>query len=71
MTSLVRVGNYAEASHYLHMIASKFATSSGGFDDALSLDGSSSSGPQYSFSASRFVYFASVALDLNLALMKF
>jgi hypothetical protein len=71
MTVLVRVGNYVDASNYLHIIASKFATSSGGFYNSLSLDGRSAMGPELSFSSSRFIYFASIALDVNTALTKF
>jgi hypothetical protein len=71
MTCLVRVGNYVEASDYLHIIVSKFQAGSGGFYNSLSLNGSTASGPENSFGASRFVYFASVALDANTILTKF
>jgi hypothetical protein len=70
MTSLVRIGNYSEASNYLNIVSSKFRASDGGFYDALTLTGVPI-GPEYSYAASRFVYFESVALNINQNLTTF
>jgi hypothetical protein len=65
MTVLVRVGDYANASYYLNVVASRFAASDGGFYDALSLSGVRIGENQFSYSAARFVYFESIALNIN------
>ena len=65
MAALVRVGNFSGASYYLDMVSTKFAASDGGFYDALTLSGVRIGENQFSYAAARFIYFESVALNIN------
>jgi hypothetical protein len=66
MSALVRVGNYSGASYYLHILNNTVIDQfNGGFYPSINSLGFAQYGAEDSYSASRFVFFETVALGVN------